>query len=247
MRPDRPTMNKSSAAASADLPRVLVVEDDAVIVANLVEYLEQRGHRVDSAHDGAAAKTRLASDTYDVIVLDIGLPRADGLAVLDHLRRTLGLATPVLMLTARDALSSKIESLGRGADDYLTKPFALAEVEARLVALHRRARGAVVDDVRRIGALVLDRRTREVHVGAAPLRLMPRSMQILELLLRDPGRVVPRAELQAALWPDEEPGGDALRSQIHLLRQALMRAGFDGLETVHGVGYRLRAPAAART
>ena len=134
-------MNKISAAASADLPRVLVVEDDAMIAANLIEYLELRGHRVDSAHDGAAAKTRLASETYDaIIVLDIGLPRADGLAVLDHLRRTLGLATPVLMLTARDALSSKIESLGRGADDYLTKPFALAEVEARVVALHRRAR-----------------------------------------------------------------------------------------------------------
>jgi DNA-binding response OmpR family regulator len=89
---------------------------------------------------------------------------------------------------------------------------------------------------------VLDRRTREARVGTTPLRLMPRSMQILELLMRDPGRVITRADLQAALWPDEEPGGDALRSQIHLLRQALVRAGFDGLETVHGVGYRLRAP-----
>jgi DNA-binding response OmpR family regulator len=232
----------SRVPATADLPRVLVVEDDPVIVANLVEYLEQRGHRVDSAHDGVAAKTRLASDSYDVVVLDIGLPRADGIAVLDYLRRTLGLATPVLMLSARDALSSKVESLSLGADDYLTKPFALAEVDARILALHRRARGAVVDDMRRIGALVLDRRTHEARVGAVPLRLMPRSMQILELLMRDPGRVVTRADLQAVLWPDEEPGGDALRSQIHLLRQALVRAGFDGLETVHGVGYRLREP-----
>jgi DNA-binding response OmpR family regulator len=122
-----------------ELPSVLVVEDDAVIVANLVDYLQQQGHRVGSVHDGDAAIERLASDTYDVIVLDIGLPRVDGMAVLDHLRRTLGLATPVLILSARNTVSSKVESLSLGADDYLTKPFVLAEVEARILALHRRA------------------------------------------------------------------------------------------------------------
>ena len=234
-----------SLSGSAVAPcRVLVVEDDPTLVANLVEYLESRGHQVDSAHDGPAAMARLASDTYDVVVLDLGLPRADGLTVLAHLRRVLGRATPVLVLTARDALSSKEQTFGAGADDYLTKPFALAEVALRVTALHRRARGVVVDDVRRAGQLSFDRRTREVRHAGTLLRLMPRSVQILDVLMRDPGRVVARSALEAELWPDDAPSADALRSQIHLLRQALVQAGYDGLETVHGVGYRLRADAA---
>jgi DNA-binding response OmpR family regulator len=155
-------------------PHVLIVEDDRTIVGNLVEYLEARGFAVDSAHDGAAAMARLASDTYDVIVLDLGLPRAEGLHVLQHLRRRLAVATPVLVLTARDALASKTEAFSLGADDYVVKPFALAEIELRIRALHRRARGAAVEDVRRAGPLALDRRTREVRVGGALLKLAPR-------------------------------------------------------------------------
>lgn len=219
--------------------RVLVIEDDATIVANLVEYLEMHHYQVDVAYDGSAAMSRLAAQTYDVIVLDLGLPRADGQQVLSYLRQDLGRATPVLVLTARDALDSKLETLAGGADDYLTKPYSLAEVAMRVAVLHRRASGAVVADVVRAGDLRMDRRTRTVSVGAIPVHLMPRSMQILELLLRDPGRVVSRHELEAMLWPDGEPGPDALRSQIHLLRKALNQAGYDGLETVHGVGYRL--------
>jgi DNA-binding response OmpR family regulator len=225
--------------------RVLVVEDDRTILANLVEYLEAHGRSVDVAHDGQAAITRVTSDAYDVIVLDLGLPRADGHKVLTHLRRTLGIATPVLVLTARDALSSKLESFDAGADDYLTKPFALAEVERRIAALHRRATGALVLDVLRAGPLRMDRRTGAVFVGTVPVRLMPRSMQLLELLMRDPGRLVTRGEIETALWPDGAPGTELLRSQIHLLRRALSQAGYDGLETVHGVGYRLRDAAAA--
>lgn len=218
---------------------VLVVEDDPTIVANLVEYLEMQKHQVDVAYDGEAAMTRLSAQTYDVIVLDLGLPRADGQRVLQHLRHTLGRATPVLVLTARDALASKLETLAAGADDYLTKPYSLAEVAMRVSVLHRRASGAVVADVLRAGPLRMDRRTRIVSVNDKVLHLMPRSMQILEVLLRDPGRVVPRQELEALLWPDDEPGPEALRSQIHLLRKSLSQGGYDGLETVHGVGYRL--------
>jgi DNA-binding response OmpR family regulator len=219
--------------------RVLVVEDDATIVANLVEYLEMQKHQVDVAYDGTAAMTRLSAQTYDVVVLDLGLPRADGQRVIQHLRHTLGMATPVLVLTARDALSSKLETLAAGADDYLTKPYSLAEVAMRVSVLHRRASGSVVTDVLRAGALRMDKRTRNVSVHETTVHLMPRSMQILEALLRDPGRVVPRQELESMLWPDDEPGPDALRSQIHLLRKALTQAGYEGLETVHGVGYRL--------
>jgi DNA-binding response OmpR family regulator len=219
--------------------RVLVVEDDATIVANLVEYLEMHKHQVDVAYDGTAAMTRLSAQTYDVVVLDLGLPRADGQRVLQHLRHTLGLATPVLVLTARDALASKLETLAAGADDYLTKPYSLAEVAMRVAVLHRRASGATVADVLRAGPLRMDRRTRIVSINDKTVHLMPRSMQILEALLRDPGRVVTRHELEALLWPDDEPGPEVLRSQIHLLRKALSQAGYEGLETVHGVGYRL--------
>src|SRR5512134_3843633 len=123
--------------------RVLVVEDERTIAANLVEYLEAQGHPVDVAYDGPAAIARLSSETFDVIVLDLGLPRTDGLRVLQHLRNTLGVATPVLVLTARDQLANKLESFAAGADDYVTKPFALAEVQTRILALHRRATGAV--------------------------------------------------------------------------------------------------------
>ena len=219
--------------------QVLVVEDDATIVANLVEYLEMQKHQVDVAYDGSAAMTRLAERTYDVIVLDLGLPRADGQRVLQYLRNELGATTPVLVLTARDELASKLETLSAGADDYLTKPYSLAEVAMRVAVLHRRASGTVATDVVRAGKLRMDRRTRVVSVDTTQVHLMPRSMQILDLLLRDPGRVVARGELEALLWPDDEPGPDALRSQIHLLRKALAQSGYDGLETVHGVGYRL--------
>ena len=220
--------------------RVLVVEDDPTISRNVVEYLEECGHTVDVAHDGAVAKLRLAIDTFDVVVLDLGLPRADGLSVLQHLRSTLGGPTPVLVLTARDELSSKRDSFAAGADDYLLKPFALAELQMRVQALYRRASGTVVADVLRAGELTLDRRTRDVRVAGRTVKLMPRSMQILEQLMRDPGRVVTRADLEGVLWPDDPPDSDSLRSQIHLLRRALTQAGYDGLETVHGVGYRLR-------
>lgn len=219
--------------------RLLIVEDDPAIMANLVAYLEQQGHEVDMAYDGQAAQGRLQAQTYDVLVLDLGLPRADGAQVLSFLRHDLGLATPVLVLTARDELASKLDMLAAGADDYLSKPFALAEVAMRIHALHRRASGAIASELRQLGELRLDRRSHTVSVGQQVVHLMPRSMQILEVLLRDPGRVVARQELEALLWPGEIVAGEALRSQIHILRKALVQAGYNGLATVHGVGYRL--------
>lgn len=226
--------------------RVLIIEDEATIALNCVTFLEMRGHSVDAAYDGSAAIARLSSTTFDVVVLDLGLPRVDGTQVLNYLRRQLGLATPVLVLTARDELSAKLDCFSLGADDYLTKPFALAELEARVAALHRRASGAVITDVVTAGELRLDRRTRSVSVGQTPVHLAPRPMRILEYLLRDPGRVITREQLESALWPDEERDSDVLRSQVHLLRRALAEAGYDGVETVHGVGYRLRIEVALK-
>jgi DNA-binding response OmpR family regulator len=221
--------------------KVLVVEDELTIAGNLVQYLEMSGHEVDVAYDGPAAIARIGAESWDAIILDIGLPRADGFQVLHHLRERLLLATPVLILTARGELDARLRGFGLGADDYLQKPFALAEVGARIEALHRRASGRVVPQASQAGTLRLDRRTRQVSVAGAAVRLMPRSMQLLERLIREPGEVVHRKELERILWPDGDPPADALRGQVYLLRRALADAGYEGLETVHGFGFRLKA------
>lgn len=226
--------NRASAAL-----KVLVVEDDLTIASNLVDYLSLRGHSVDVAYDGQAAVQRLGRETQDVILLDLGLPRADGFDVLSAARQRLMLATPILVLTARDALESRLQAFALGADDFVSKPFSLAEVAARVEALHRRATGAVVATLSRAGALTFDRRTRVAAVDGRRVHLMPMSALILERLMRDPGELVRRQELERLLWPDDDAPPEALRGQVYLLRKALSDAGFNALETVHGVGFRL--------
>ena len=232
MNPKRPTGGRI---------KVLVVEDESTIAGNLLQYLEMRGYEPDIAYDGPAAMARIGAETWDVIVLDIGLPRADGFQVLHHLRDRLLLPTPVLILTARGELDARLRGFDLGADDFLQKPFALAEVDARIQALHRRASNSVVAQASQAGSLRLDRRTRQVSVAGKPLRLMPRSMLILERLMREPGEVVHRTELERILWPEGDSPPDALRGQVYLLRRALGDADYQGLETVHGVGFRLKA------
>ena len=181
-----------------------------------------------------------------MVVLDLGLPRMDGKRVLDHLRRELSLATPVLILTARDEIESKLACFALGADDYLAKPFSLAELEARVAALHRRATGAIVEDVamaERFVWIVARGRSR----SRAYRCVWRRARCVFSIACcAIQGRVVTRAELEALLWPDGERESDVLRSQIHLLRRALSDAGYEGLETVHGVGYRLRPEGASQ-
>jgi len=224
--------------------RILVVEDDLTIAGNLYRFLELNGFVPDAAYDGRAALRMLEAQRFDAVVLDVGLPGMDGYQVLHTLRAERRQAVPVLVLTARDALDDKLAGFAHGADDYLTKPFALAEVQARLLALIHRAQGAVVDAVREFGPLQFDGRTRGVSVAGRPVHLTRKSGLIVEALLRDPGRIVPREELESVLWGDEPPSPDALRSQMHLLRRALAEAGFDGIETVHGIGWRLVLPGA---
>jgi len=224
--------------------RILIVEDDLTIAGNLYRFLEMGGFVPDAAYDGRTALRMLETQRFDAVVLDVGLPGLDGYQVLHTLRAERRQAVPVLVLTARDALDDKLAGFAHGADDYLTKPFALAEVQARLLALIHRAQGAVVDAVREFGPLQFDGRTRGVSVAGHPVRLARKSALIVEALLRDPGRIVPREELESVLWDDEPPSPDALRSQMHLLRRALADAGFDGIETVHGVGWRLMLPEA---
>jgi DNA-binding response OmpR family regulator len=222
--------------------KVLIVEDDVTIAGNLYQFLELSGFIPDVAYDGSSALNMLNDMYFDALILDIGLPGQTGYQVLHTLRQERRHAIPVLVLTARDTLEDKLAGFEHGADDYLTKPFALAEIKARLTALIQRARGAVVHKEHHFGLLEFDHRTRTVSVAGQPLHLTRKSALIIETLLRDPGRIVSREELIAELWNDDLPSSTALNSQMHLLRRALSEAGFDGIETVHGVGWRLVMP-----
>jgi DNA-binding response OmpR family regulator len=233
----------NESAAKATPVRVLIAEDDFNIASNLHTYLELKGFEVDVVYSGQAALHRCSVDRFDVLLLDLGLPGLDGLTFLQRLRGELRVATPVLVISARSELADKLAGFEHGADDYLTKPFALAEVEARIRALlNRSGLGAVVDPVRRFGELAFDTRESQASVAGQAVRLTPKAAQLLELLMRQPGRLVRRQTIEDELWPAAPPQPDALRSQIHWLRKALAEHGFDGLETVHGVGLRLVAP-----
>jgi len=237
--PSRLHEDRADAAAPA---RILVVEDDWQIASNLHTFLERKGFVVDAAYTGRAALHRCSIDRFELIVLDIGLPGLDGLTFLQRLRSELRSATPVLVISARTELADKLAGFESGADDYLTKPFALAEVGARIRALLNRSAGkSVVDPVLRFGSVELDRESGEVRVAGTRVHLTPKTAQLLELLLRTPGQLLRRQAIETALWPAESPHPDALRSQIHALRKALAEHGFDGIETVHGVGLRLVA------
>ncbi len=227
-----------------DAPRILIVEDDFSIASNLHAYLERRGFEIDVAYSGHAALHRVSVDRYDCVLLDIGLPGLDGHTLLHRMREELSLATPVLVISARSDLSDKLAGFEHGADDYLTKPFALAEVEARIRALVGRRQGArpSTDGFRRVGSLRFDPAAHEAWVGTTRLRLTPKAALLLESLTRRPGKLVRRHEIEAALWADDPPHPDALRAQVHGLRKALADAGFAGLETVHGLGYRIVDP-----
>ena len=222
---------------------VLIVEDEQVITENLILVLEGEGFIADSARDAESALARLALQPYDLILLDIGLPRMDGYQLLERMRVDLQLATPVLMLTARAALEDKLQGFSGGADDYVTKPFALEEVLMRARALIRRSRQlsdtAFALDHGPLRYVVAEQR---VTVDGQAVRLSRKSLMVLELLMRYAGRIVPRQRIEDYLWHGEPPSPEALRSQVHLLRKALHAHGYDGIETVHGIGWRLADP-----
>lgn len=224
--------------------RILIIEDDATIAANLYDYLESRGHSVDAAADGTTGLHLAGKQTFDAIVLDLGLPGMDGLTLAAKLRGDAHVETPILMLTARDTLEDKLEGFSRGADDYVVKPFSLKEVEARLSALHKRASGRVTSRMLAAGTLTLDPKTMAVRFGDAEVRLPPKCLRILELLIREPGRVVTRDEIERMVWGEAQETSDTLRSHLHTLRRTLSAAGgYDPVETLHGIGYRLRGTA----
>lgn len=219
--------------------RVLIIEDDLDIATNLYEFLEGRGNAVDLARDGVTGLHLAVSGDFDAIVLDLGLPGVDGLGLCRKLRREARQDVPVLILTARDMLDDKLAAFDSGADDYLVKPFALREVEARLNALVARRRGRVVDRRLAYEAVEFDTNTLEVTVDGRPVHVSRKCLRLLEMLMSAPQRVFSRAELEHELWGDEQPQSDSLRSHMHMLRRALTDArGRAPIVTVHGVGYR---------
>ncbi|MEN5100886.1 response regulator transcription factor [Stenotrophomonas sp. TWI377] len=225
--------------------RLLVIEDNRQLVANLFDYFESRGHVLDVAPDGVTGLHLAVSQPYDALILDWMLPRMEGPEVLRRLRADHGSEVPVIMLTARDELPDKIAGFRAGADDYLTKPFALPELEVRLEALMVRAKGRNPRKVLEVSDLKLDLATLEAQRDGKPLHLYPACRKLLEVLMRASPGAVTRQQLEFALWGDELPDGDLLRSHVYELRRSV-----DGpfqqklIHTLPRVGYRLGVSAA---
>ncbi len=215
--------------------RVLLVEDDPQLGDGLTVGLRQSGFAVDWVKDGVAADTALATETFDALVLDLGLPRLSGMDILWRVRAR-GQVLPVLILTARDATADKIAGLDSGADDYLVKPVDLDELAARLRALGRRATGRA-EPILRHGELTLDPASRRVAMADFPVDLSAREFAVLHALLENSGRVMTRSQLEGSIygWRDE-PDSNALEVHIHHLRKKL---GADLIKTLRGVGYTI--------
>jgi len=219
--------------------RILIVEDDALLGDGLSSGLRALGFAVDWFRDGGAADAALASAPYEAIVLDLSLPGGDGMQWLARWRRR-GDTTPVLILTARDALDSRVAGLDSGADDYLVKPVAIAELAARLRALTRRARGRP-EPVWRHGALEYDPAAKSVTWRGEPVELTSRELALLEVLLASPRRVLSKQQLFEKLYAwDQSIESNAIEVYVHHLRRKIDPA---IVRTVRGVGYALGAPA----
>jgi DNA-binding response OmpR family regulator len=223
--------------------RILIIEDDPDIAANLYDFFESRGHVADRAGDGVTGLHFAVTQHYDAILLDLSLPGLDGFELCRKLRGEARRDTPVLMLTARDTLEDRLTGFEQGADDYLVKPFALREVEARLLALNKRYQRNVAPRVLSVGDVRFDPDTLAVTLAGAPVKLPPKCLRLLELMLQRPGHVFSRVELESAVWGDSLESSDTLRTHMHVLRRALSRPGHaDILENVHGMGYRIVEP-----
>jgi len=222
---------------------VLLVEDHPGLADNIVDYMALHGHQVDCAGDGRLGLAMALQAHYDVVLLDLNLPRLDGLRVCRALRESAERRVPVLMLTARDRLADKLDGFAEGADDYLTKPFELAELLARCRALAQRPR---VHQPRllALGSLRIDRQRHEAWRDDVRLALSPLGYRLLLMLAEAAPAALSKAELCRRLWGDEEPASDALRSHVYQLRQVLDRPfPTPMLHTVPGVGLRLESDA----
>jgi two-component system OmpR family response regulator len=223
--------------------KLLLVEDDKEMAAYLKRALTEAGHTVDAAAAGRDGLLLAAGEPYDVIVLDRMLPQVDGLAILRTIRAA-GVQTPVLLLTALGGIDDRVEGLEAGGDDYLVKPFAFAELLARINALARRPPPQEIQAVLRVADLQLDRLKRSVTRGGERIELQPREFQLLEYLMRHAGRVVTRTMLLESVWDFHfDPKTNIVETHMSRLRAKIDR-GRDAelIHTVRGAGYCLREP-----
>lgn len=218
--------------------RVLVAEDDRTLADGLCRALRSSGNAVDHVEDGQSADTALTAQNYDLIILDLGLPRISGLDVLKRLRSR-GSSTPVLILTAADSIEQRVRGLDLGADDFMAKPFALTELEARIRALVRRGMGAASSTMK-LGSLSYDQVGRQAWVADQPVELSARELALLEILLQRNSRLVSKEQIVEHLcgW-GEEVSHNAIEVYVHRLRKKL-EGGNIRIATVRGLGYSLQ-------
>lgn len=220
--------------------RVLVVEDEALLSRQLAKAFTEAGYAVDCAADGEQADFLARTEQYDAVVLDLGLPRIDGLTLLRRWRQA-GIFTAVLILTARGSWHEKVQGIDGGADDYVAKPFRIEEVLARIRALIRRASGLAHPELR-CGALALDPRTARVSVGGAPVKLTSHEFRVLSYLMHHGGQVISRSELTEHIYAqDLDRDSNTVEVFVARLRRKL---GPSFIETVRGLGYRMQQPSA---
>jgi len=223
--------------------RVLLVEDDATIAGFVEKGLREAGFAVDRAVDGTTGLQKALSETYDAAIVDVMLPQMDGLALIDALR-TKGVRMPVLILSAKRSVDDRVRGLQAGGDDYLTKPFAFAELLARVQALIRRATGAAEPTRLSVGDLSLDLLTRKVQRGPQSVELRPREFALLEYLMRNAGRVVSKTSILSQVWGyNFDPSTNVVDVLVSRLRDRIDKPFSTRLlHTVRGVGYVLRPP-----
>ena len=218
--------------------RLLLAEDDRMIGAGIQRGLRQDGFAVDWVQDGRAAELALSENVHDLLVLDLGLPRKEGLDIVRAMRRR-GDRRPVLIVTARDAVADRVAGLDAGADDYVVKPFELTELAARIRALLRRSEGRA-EPVLACGDIELHPMTREARLRGEPVALSGREFALLEALLTRPGAILTRAQLEEKLYGwNEEVESNAIEVHIHALRRKL---GADAIRNVRGVGWMIAKP-----
>lgn len=218
---------------------ILLIEDNRDLATNLFDYFEAKGHAMDLAADGISGLHFAATNQYDVLILDVMLPGIDGLTLCKRLREA-GKQTPILMLTARDSLDDKIAGLGAGADDYVVKPFSMREIDARVQALVRRSKVRDSGIKLQVGDLSFDTATFKVMRGDRSIELPPVPLKLLEILMRQSPRVLPREEIERALWGDSPPDSDALRAHLYILRTAIDKNSDKPLlKTLRGIGYQI--------
>ncbi|MGD8172835.1 response regulator transcription factor [Vibrio sp. TRT 21S02] len=221
--------------------KILIVDDSHNVAETIADYLELEGMTIDCAYHGEAAIQLVKQHHYDVIIMDIMMPKTDGISAVAKLRQELYCDTPVLFLTAKDALEDKVAAFQAGGDDYLLKPFAMQELSLRIHALANRGPRQDIGQLA-FADIRIDIKTDEVFRDDTPIKLSRLQLRILKILMRYAPAIVSRQEVIDSVWGDESPSSDALRSHIYGLRSALDK-GFEQsrLETIHGQGYRIKA------